>query len=263
MKYFAPKESPVIYALTQVIGLVDDQWVACKSIDEAEVTFIIDDRAMLAELYRKDKMFAYFSTRKQDNQDNLPKNVFPLSLNEMLPQISRMIDFIKAFKPEAETQRHHQFPDDVVKVSRPYRVLVIDDLRENLDFAQALLAVQGHDVTLTPGFAEGMKALKVGNFDFVLSDMHMPGNRHYPALSYEAYRLDEGYEYGMLVVFEATALGIPVAIVSDGNHHGNWMSAAMDSLKMATVNRQPVRFFNNIGKRWDIALAELEKAFVG
>jgi hypothetical protein len=260
MNFFTPKTSPVVNALTQVIGLQGgEEWVSVPNTEHADVVFIVDDREMLAKHYRKDKVFAFFSTAKECN---LPENVILIGMNEMIHQIASLMAFIKAFKPEV-TKREHHFPDNIIKVSRAYRVLVIDDVRENTDFAQALLAVQDHEVTIVPGFADGMKALKAGKFDFVLSDMHMPGNRHYPALSYDSYRLDETYEYGMLMVFEATALGIPVAIVSDGNHHGNWMSAAMDSLKKATVNGQPVLFFNNIGKRWDIALAELEKALAG
>jgi DNA-binding NtrC family response regulator len=55
------------------------------------------------------------------------------------------------------------------------RILVIDDeegIRENL---QALLADEGHEVTLARNGKEGVMIYRKGKFDLVLTDVIMPG----------------------------------------------------------------------------------------
>lgn len=255
MKYFAKKTSPVINALIAVIEVANSPWQQVSDIGDADFVFVVDDRKELAEIYRPDKVFAFFSSRREEN---LPGNVFHIGLNDMIPAIARMIEFQKTFKPVLPQKKEYATPADTAKTKGSYRVLVIDDTPENLEFAQRLL--EGHAVSLANGFAEGMRMLETKEFDVVLTDMEMPANRHYGALSYSGYSLDETYAYGMLVVFEATSRGIPVAVVTDANHHGNWMSAALDSLTKASVNGQRVLFFNNIGKRWDKALVAIESA---
>lgn len=258
MKYFSstPKD-PVVLALIQVIQLTDDPWEETPTVEDAKIVFIIDDRAELARLYRKDRVFLFFSTRPERN---LPDNVKSINLTgSMLGKIANLIQYAKDFIPPVEVKKVHAMPEAPVKTRGRYRLLVIDDTPENLAFAMALLG-QDHDVVTAAGFAEGMALLKSQKFNFVLSDMQMPANKHYPALANDAYRLDETYAYGMLAVFEVTSLGIPIAIVTDANHHGDWMAAALDHLKKAEVNGQPALFFNDIGKRWDKALAALEEA---
>jgi len=62
---------------------------------------------------------------------------------------------------------------------------------------------------------------------------------------------------GWAVAAEVTARGIPVAIVTDGNHHTSWVVAMFKKMKSMIMNGQKVLFFANIGKRWDIALKAL------
>jgi len=257
MRYFAPQSSSLIRAIIQVIQLTDSPWIECTNADEASVILIYDDRGCLADTYRANKAFIFLSEKKQRN---LAENVVQVSPSNIIGEMPKALEFAKAFKPDVPVLVAFQMPSDLVSTQRRCQVLVIDDKRENLDAAKALLEPRGHQVTVALGFAEGMRHIEMKKFDYVLSDMAMPGNRYYMALSYDAWRLDQTYEYGMGVIFEATSRDMPVAIVTDANHHGNWMSAMLDILKKATVNGKPVLFFNHIGKRWDIALAELEKA---
>jgi len=96
--------------------------------------------------------------------------------------------------------------------------------------------------------------MKGKTFDAVLTDMHMRPDKTYGSLNLDAYGVKETIPYGFAMMLEATTRGIPVAVVTDGNHHQDWVSAMFDDIKDATVNGQKVLFFNNIGKRWDKAL---------
>ena len=147
-------------------------------------------------------------------------------------------------------------PTDIVSTLKDYRVLVIDDNEDNLALARHLLQPQ-HQLVTACGFEQGMKALENGEFDAVLSDMEMPANKRYPSLSFSSTRLGEDYGYGFFSVFEVTSRGLPIAVVTAGNHHSSWISAGLDTLKKAVVNGQKVLFYNSIGKRWDIALKAL------
>jgi molybdopterin-guanine dinucleotide biosynthesis protein len=68
--------------------------------------------------------------------------------------------------------------------------------------------------------------------------------------------LDDEVPAGISIMFEATKRGIPVAIVTDSNHHLDWFSSMFDSWQTAEVNGQKV-IFNNRGKQWDHALKAL------
>lgn len=247
----------VYRALTQVIQLTDDQWEEVSTVDEADITFVINDRNTLMSIYREDKVFAFFSMEKQSG---LPENVILLALDlrgniDALLAAKAAVEKMQA-KPKAELTPAPEVPKDLVETTGTYKVLVIDDLLENLEFARAVLDGR-HEVTLAHGFVEGMRVIGEKKFDAVLCDMHMPPNKHYPSYNMDNAPIGSTLPYGFFSVFEVTAKGMPIVIVTDGNHHSDWVSAGLDHLKEATVNGQKVRFFNNLGKRWDKALKSL------
>ena len=56
----------------------------------------------------------------------------------------------------------------------PLRILAVDDVPENLELLQLVLARGGHQVTLASGGQAALALLKAQAFDVVLLDLHMP-----------------------------------------------------------------------------------------
>ncbi len=56
----------------------------------------------------------------------------------------------------------------------PLRILAVDDVPENLELLQLVLARDGHQVTLASGGQAALALLKAQTFDVVLLDLHMP-----------------------------------------------------------------------------------------
>ena len=56
----------------------------------------------------------------------------------------------------------------------PLRILAVDDVPENLELLQLVLARDGHQVTLASGGQAALALLKAQAFDVVLLDLHMP-----------------------------------------------------------------------------------------
>jgi len=258
------KPNPIFLAIIATLELTGDPWTKVDSADEAEVIFVISDRTVLNSAYSPEKVFAYFEHRGP-GKAGLPENVILLgmSLCENMEAMSKVRIQVEEMKKKVlvetpATSSSIEIPADLAVTKNSYRVLVIDDKQDNLNLAKSLLGK--HQVTMAVGFADGMKALSEGQFDLVLSDMHMPDNKHYGAFSMEHAKVGGTNAWGFFSVFEVTAKGLPLAIVTDGNHHSDWVSAGFDHLKGATVNGQVVMFFNSIGKRWDRALFALEEA---
>jgi CheY-like chemotaxis protein len=247
----------MINAFIQVVGIPDRSWELAVDADDAEVIFIYGDRKALLVQYRVDKLFCFISPKTAEL--NLPANVIHVNATSAITDAPKLLDALKKFQPTQKLVQLHKLPEKIEETKvKNLRILVIDDGQHNLVFAQALLGAH-HNVTTTDRFETAMELLKTDSFDYVLTDLEMPGNLYYPALSPERIDLAGTYPYGLFIAFEATRRNLPVAIVTDGNHHENWISAALDVHKMEVVNGKPVRFFNDIGKRWDLALVELER----
>ncbi|MEI6553900.1 MAG: hypothetical protein WCO09_05005 [bacterium] len=261
--YCSTPHNPVFLALLQVFPIIvpDETWEIVEDKDLAEVIFVIADFQQLADIYTKTGVYAYADTGRNSGKINLPDNVVFIDMLGDFSEkawgvqcLKRLVEKTRAKKPEVKTPI--VIPTDILSTLKCYRVLVIDDKEENLALARHLLLPQ-HQLVTARGFDQGMKAFETEEFDAVLSDMEMPANKHYPSLSLSSTRLGEDYGYGFFSIFEVTAKGVPIAIVTDGNHHSSWISAGLDRLKEAKVNGQKVLFFNFIGKRWDIALKAL------
>lgn len=259
-----PQSSAVV---ARAIMAVREMWFPeweteqVELVEEAGLVFVIDDRQALNRIYREvvGKKVVVFFEKSGKGLENLPQGVVGMHIDvpsSILPGLEAVQKLLDGIVPQLAGPVI-AVPDDVEHFSRSYRVLVVDDTPEHLELAQAVLA--GHEITTAHGFEEGMRLLKGDGYDAVLTDLKMPENGHYKALAPQNIRPDVFREYGFLMAFEATLLRIPVAIVTDGNHHHDWTSAAFDrfhDIRM-NMNGRDVLFFNDIGKRWDKALKAL------
>lgn len=261
--YCDTPRNPLFLAMIQVFSLFgnNNSWEVVEDKTLAEATFVIGDFQVLFDIYTKDGVYVYADTGRNMGKISLPDNVVLIDLLSefgdkiwAMQCLKRLVEKTRAKKPEIK--KPVEMPTDIVNTLNSYRVLVIDDNEENLALARHLLQPQ-HQLVTACGFEQGMKALDKGEFDAVLSDMEMPANKRYPSLSFSSTHLGEDYGYGFFSVFEVTARGLPIAVVTAGNHHSSWISAGLDTLKKAVVNGQKVLFYNSIGKRWDVALKAL------
>lgn len=258
-----PQETPVVgRALIACLGLYmeEERLSPVESIDDADLIIVIQDKRIIGDIHLQhkysDKVLVFFEAKGR--HDLSSRIVYTNINNPSVSSILAMEEASKRLLALTETQEEGpdiSLPDDLIVLEERCRILVIDDDKTNLDLAKALL--QKHDVVTALGFSAGMTEIEQGGFDAVLTDLEMPENAHYQAFSNG--NPETTREYGWLVMVEATLHGMPVAIVTDANHHRNWASAAFDRFqnKPMDMNGQPVRWFNNIGKRWDKALAAL------
>jgi len=260
MKFYLQQNS-VTSAFLQIFKLAEPQ-VEVTTVDDADIV-LVTESDMLRNLYRSSKFFVLLANRfEHEKSKRQPKNVFIADAFNLFRESStgsvfalkRTYDeWVAAPKPPV---KQFTIPSDIVQFDRSYSVLVVDDTPANLDLVRTLLV--GQQIVLARGPEEAMRYLNLnGKFDAVLTDMQMLPDKAYPALNLDQYGVTETIHSGFGLMFEATRRGMPVAIVTDGNHHSDWASAMFDSLKEATVNGQKVLFFNNIGKRWDKALKSL------
>lgn len=259
---YAHKSGPLSKAFLQVVGLTDTKLVEVADQKSADLILITDRPEDLRLLYNSDQLFCVLRTGQREIVKNQPENV--LILDALLLDQKRLdsafalpgaIDkwrSAKSIVPKGQQTR--SAITNVAKFGRSYAVLIIDDSNDNLQLAMQVLPAQ--KIVLATGPEEAMRYLNLPGqtFDAVLTDMHMRPDKLYGSLSLDTYGVTETIPYGFAVILEATKRGIPVAVVTDANHHQDWVSAMFDHIKGATVNGQKVLFFNDIGKRWDTAL---------
>lgn len=258
---YAHKSGPVSKAFLQVVNLTNDTLV--EVTDQKSASLIIltgpDD---LRALYNERQLFCVLKVPGQrDVVQNQPENVCLLNPLELfkadgIPHLLELLEKRSKTSTGSATPKV-ELPkfSDVVTCKKRYSVLVIDDTEQNLRIAESVL--EKHSVTVAGSLLDAMLKLGQEHFDAVLTDMEMPPDRHYSSLNLDRYAVNEKVPYGFAVVLEMTERGMPVAVVTDGNHHEGWVSAMFDHIKGATVNGQKVLFFNSIGKRWDKALKRL------
>lgn len=260
MNVYAHKSGPLSRAFLQVVGLTDVELVEAAGPKSADIILLsgTDD---LRALYNERQIFCVLQIPGQRVIPNQPENVCLLDTMKLfgdkgIPLLIAQIEKRKAIKMENASPKV-ELPkfSDVATFKKSYSVLVIDDTDQNLRIAESVL--EKHSVTVAGSLRDAMVKLGQQHFDAVLTDMEMPPDKHYSSLNLDHYAVDEKVPYGFAVVLEMTERGMPVAVVTDGNHHEGWVSAMFDHIKGATVNGQKVLFFNNIGKRWDKALKRL------
>lgn len=258
MKTYIPQSNSLTNVLTMQILKEDLQVV--PTIEESDFVLVTSSE-VLRKHYQENRTFFFLVSQGFDKEvsKKQPDNVLVVDgqkgLEHICAEFSRLKEVIGQSKPI--TTLHSQEYSNIVPMSRSYFVLVIDDTEANLNTAIARLS--GQKLILVKGPEEAMKYLNLpGEMpDAVLTDMQMRPDKMYGSLNVDQYGITETIHSGFSVMFEATQRGIPVAVVTDGNHHQDWASAMFDQVKSAEVNGQKVLFFNNIGKRWDTALKML------
>lgn len=251
-------------AIIQVAGLFEE--VSGEGASETADVVLVQDRQDINSIYNHHQLFGLIITDRHASTGNLPENVFAIT-PELVNKATGLIAFIDWVKRAMELKSQSSQPvkahqganiDGIPEFRNKYRVLVLDDKHENLDLAQVLLERNcGHHCSVARYFGAAMMSIKSGEFDAILTDMQMPVDRHYSSMSPDAINPAQEVPYGFAMIFEATLCGLPVAVVTDGNHHQDWVSAMFDHIHEATVNGQKVLFINSIGKRWDKALKAL------
>lgn len=231
---------------------------------------IIDDRYALNKVYNEHQNFALFNMREQTG---LPNNVRHFNLNpgdknivvalsiwiqelakrvemgEKLPVVNKPIiqEFVLGSPLGPRQSSNHQF-----------KILVVDDKPENLEKALADLG-DLHQVTLADSYNQGLILIQNNSYDVVLTDCQMPPNLGVgSALSIDHIQIGQVVPIGLLLIFHATARGSKVAMVTDANHHQDWVSAELDHLRgPIIINGQKVLLINYLGKDWKTALEKL------
>jgi CheY-like chemotaxis protein len=255
-------KNPLALAILQTFQFAEVQETVGEPRDADLILMVDPDPAELRALYRAhpSKFFAVVETRAMaGDPPRQPKNVFALDGRDLLhgprgcPAMApRLRDWLAAAPAE---EKAHPAPTQIATLSRGYKVLVVDDSHRNLSLAMSVLV--GQQILPVDSFERALQAIEGGGFEAVLTDLNLPPDKGYRAVDLGRYGVDETVPAGLSILFEATARGIPVAIVTDANHHLDWFGAMFDRVKGATVNGQRALFIQDSGKRWDRALKAL------
>lgn len=259
MKIFLDFKDPMKVALQQVIPLLFAPHSICDKHEEADL-IIVADKISLQELFVKHKFFIVFSVKETTglppNARWLPILAYPVPMKEYLQEIQSVLDSREEkgllIGPMAESMVENS-PSEINDKTR--RILVVDDKSENRNLAIKLLG-KNHFVTLASGYDEGLMLVKTNPYDVVLSDCKMPPETKGSPLSIDGIVIGQTVHNGIFLIFHATKRGARVAIVTDANHHMDWVSAIFDDGDLRQpqeVNGQPVLLINYMGKRWDEA----------
>lgn len=154
------------------------------------------------------------------------------------------------------------------------RILVIEDTQYFIEQAKTMLA--DHELTICTSYKEAEEKLTGDGhwykedtnfpFDVVLTDLHLPisfdGISDKVAVARDTFiptteMFGRQIPYGIIFALVAIRRGVPVAIVSDGNHHGSPMSWALDLIGHGSPVIGKHKFVYHEGKDWGKALQQL------
>lgn len=246
-------DGPVAKALQKVLDVVGSSLVFTER-SQADLV-VVQDKKSLIDLHTPEKHFAVLSV---EDPGQIPKNARWIRSSQVLvPLLSYLKEIQLAEQAPAQKRATRAVPK--YKMPRPYPILVIDDKKENRELAVDLL--EGNELVVVESYAEAMEVFKSEQFfEIVLTDLYLPMSTYHSAFSDKNFKIGELVPYGLLIMFEATRLGSDVAIVTDANHHADWLSAALDYYREPQlVNGHKVLLVNYLGKRWDEALGKLLK----
>lgn len=210
--------------------------VYVENMDEADLVFFLNARDIEKE-YNEKKFYAYIRISHEENIPRLPANCIIINdfgLIGLIETINKVREELKPLEiPVAEVV------EEVIPL-RPdaLRILVIEDTPKHIASAKSGLA--GHKLTVATGYEEAMKILgesmidmqtcKNTMFDVVLTDLQMPMSSK--TLGPDAFKLGQLVPYGIMLMIEASHRGVKhVAVVTDLNHHADWLSAAFDHFR--------------------------------
>jgi CheY-like chemotaxis protein len=258
------EKSPVRCAIEHVFGVVGEPESHCfvKSIGEADLV-IFDEVRTIETDYSVSKVYALLD-KFGNRPKNLPHNVTDvLKAENLVVELSNLIQKVwlglkplDAPKPETVIPETPLRPDAM-------RILVIEDTPKHQESAKIGLA--GHRLTVVTGYEEAMKFLGSEKFDIVLTDLQMPMSSQ--TLGQDAFKLGQLVPYGIMLMIEAAHRGAKfVAVVTDLNHHADWLSAAFDHFHYSVqIEKAKVLMMHSPmnadgTKDWAAALERLMKA---
>lgn len=262
LSVFVHSPNPATAALLQVVNLTNFELVKVESQTQADIVFTTELRE-LRGIYNSTQIFLVMLPGNElDRSPKQPENVCMVDAFKIFDQNRGIAQLVTLCEVRAKSQAEPvavkvaaEKHSSSIRFSKRYAVLVIDDKEENLERARVLL--EGHDVVTVNRLQVGVREMGLRRFDAVLSDMEMLPDKLYPSLNLDQYGVTDTVPYGFAAIIEATERGLPIAIVTDGNHHASWVSAMFDHKKGMTANGQKVLFFNDIGKDWNLALKAL------
>lgn len=246
-------------ALKQCLSLLG------KSVNFVEEAYLSDmivvtRRQELYQYYSKNKYFSFIPLDSFLEHSKMPQTL-PYNVRQfpVLEAVAGLFGYIAEIEKLPLKKIYIQTGTEYTpkdKTEQSIRVLIIDDLAENLELALTLLGKE-HFITLASGYREGKELITRNNYDAVLSDCQMQADTQ-SALSTSAVKLGENVHNGFFLMFPATKKGARFAVVTDANHHQDWVSAIFDDLhEPQIVNGQYILFINYMDKRWDEALKKL------
>lgn len=210
---------------------------------------------VVKRLYSKDQMFLVISLAK-DAPEVLPENIKWIYFENA---VIKLLKFLNEYVPQNVHLKRCIELQPATDATNPLHLLVVDDKNENLQGAVELLG-KYHFLTLAGGYDEGLRMIQKNKYDIVLADCQMPPGKEKSSLSFRDVKIGDTVHNGIFLIFPATQKGARFAIVTDANHHQDWVSAIFDQLREPqVVNGQPVLFINYMGKNWGRALEKLQR----
>jgi CheY-like chemotaxis protein len=257
--HLAMKDGPLSRSIKQILPTIgnEKQLVYVERVEEADLVIFSEVRAIEGG-YNASKTYAFMGGGR--DVQSLPSTVVNVYLD--LVRLVQMIhDVWLSLKPlevaaPVETVAEAALRPDAL------RILVVEDSPKHQASAKKGLA--GHKLTLATGYEEAMKILDSEKFDVVLTDLQMPMSSR--TLGSEAFKLGQLVPYGLLLKDEAAHQGAKwVAVVTDLNHHADWVSAAFDhfsypmQIEGAKVLMMHAPMNDDDTKDWAAALDRLMK----
>lgn len=226
--HLAMRDSPLPRSIRQALSMVDNEELFTYVDEQAEADLIIaDDLRVIEKNYSESRAYGYFGVSQ--NKVVLPKNVTDISsAPAMLVCLIELIQQVWfTLKPLEEPKAVPVIPE-VPLLPNALRILVIEDTLKHQTSARIGLA--RHKLKVATGYEEAMKILGSEKFDVVLTDLQMPMSSR--TLGSDAFKLGQLVPYGIMLMIEAAHQGaMRVAVVTDLNHHADWLSAAFDHFR--------------------------------
>lgn len=234
--YLVMKDGPLPRSIKQVLPLIGNETshVYVDDINNADLVFFLNVRDIEKE-YDEKKFYTYIRTSDTDTIPQLPTNCTIIDDLGVISLIETINNVRNELKPIESTTTIIVQEKEIPLRLDALSILVIDDTPKHIASAKSGLA--GHKLTVVTGYEEAMKILgesminmqtcKNTMFDVVLTDLQMPMSSK--TLGPDAFKLGQLVHYGIMLMIEAAHRGVQhVAVVTDLNHHADWLSAAFD-----------------------------------
>ena len=211
---------------------------------------LVDSKRQLMAMYRDEKMFVVLT--KSGWLDGLPKNAVGMRGTQA---VGPLVSMCMEFEAKRKARSKGKTDESDIEYTGEYDLLVVDDKLENRRMAVRVLAPYACAMTVVESYGEAMRRLEQSHsYHAVLTDLYMPPDAYHSALGADI-DLAVQVPYGLLLAFEASKRGIPVAVVTDADHHRDAISAAFDTLGPYSFHDKRVLFTNH--KDWVVPLRML------